>query len=202
MGLLDLFKKKYNAGGKGVDENTFYSNQFQTEVMAFALWKHGELGGDYAKVKNELLGMGLNMNPAQADEVINNLKLYLSPLDSSTLQVGQLWKYNTRAKEPNSRVAILKIETLKGQEAIHITLSNVDIANPKSETGKTDLIEHLPVTRAAFMKSVTELEANYGELPLPDGYHRWRTGFDEGQAGIFDLEIKEILTEVEGMLGR
>lgn len=68
MGLFDFFKSKK----KGIDETTFDSNQYQTEILAFAQMKYFENGQNYKVVQDELTTQGLS--DEQNDIIVQSLK--------------------------------------------------------------------------------------------------------------------------------
>lgn len=48
------------------------------------------------------------------------------------LKSGQIWEYNTRSGEENSRIIILKVEqSNKGEIIVHIAVNNTNIKNPQ-----------------------------------------------------------------------
>lgn len=117
---------------------------------------------------------------------------------SQDFQVGQVWSYETRAQEPNSRLQILKIDAISSTEKfIHIAVVDLKIAT--SEVGKfVDRIGHLPMSEEALRKSVVKLVSK--KEPLPDfqeGYAMWREAFDAGKAGAFTVSVAEAVQFVE-----
>lgn len=81
MGLFDFFKKKQ----QGIEENRFYSAQFQTEVCALALWKLKENNFNPAEAIKELKQVGLN--DEQVDFILTKTNNFLkqdTELDQQT----------------------------------------------------------------------------------------------------------------------
>jgi hypothetical protein len=117
---------------------------------------------------------------------------------SQDFQVGQVWYYESRAQEPNSRLQILKIDAISSTEKfIHIAVEDLKIAT--SDEGKfVDRIGHLPMSEAALRKSVVKMVSK--KEPLPDfheGYGMWREAFDVGKAGVFEVSVLEAVQFVE-----
>ena len=69
MGLFDFLKQK-----RGINEEKFYSKQFQIEAMAFASWKFQENNSDYLKTRNAL--NELRLSEEQKDVIIAGLKAH------------------------------------------------------------------------------------------------------------------------------
>ncbi|MBI1384092.1 MAG: hypothetical protein GC150_04195 [Rhizobiales bacterium] len=107
---------------------------------------------------------------------------------------GQVWRYETRAHERESRIEILKVEDEGGTAIVHIRLVDVGILNPGLSGGRAPIVEHLPITEAALRASVTErLMLPASEPGAMEAYHSWREAFERGEAGVFDLTVAEIV---------
>ncbi|WHI47117.1 hypothetical protein ACJJIE_05495 [Microbulbifer sp. TRSA001] len=104
---------------------------------------------------------------------------------------GQVWKYDNREGEENSRVIILKIEESKDDSmVVHAQISGIKIYNPNS--GEViEEITHMPFSIEALGASLNEL---MGESEIPDfeeGYDSWKREYDNGKAGVFTISIGE-----------
>lgn len=112
---------------------------------------------------------------------------------------GQIWQYETRKGEEQSRVIILKVErSLKEEVVVHIAVLNARIKNPQKEGGISTEIAHLPFSRESMDKSLTKLESSNNELPdYIDGYNQWKKAFETGRGGIFTIGVKEAVDYVE-----
>ena len=71
--------------------------------------------------------------------------------------VGQVWEYQTRQHESESKLTIVQVDSLKGQEIIHISLEGLRIKNPQAPKGYGDKVSHLPISPEALKSSVTTL---------------------------------------------
>ena len=80
MGLFDFFKSKK----KGIDETTFTSNQYQTEILAFAQMKYFENGQNYEVVKDELTAQGLSYE--QNEIIVQSLKQLNSKMTNEFME--------------------------------------------------------------------------------------------------------------------
>ena len=112
---------------------------------------------------------------------------------------GQVWTYDARPGEENSRLYIALVETLpNGEPVYHIALDGLSIQTPggvESELG------HAPVSRATLDASVTEKVADGAAMPdIREGYASWRAAFDDGGAGIWDVPVRDIVAFIEQAL--
>ena len=130
-----------------------------------------------------------------------------TPSSSPSLSVGQVWKYQTRPGESDSRVTIVSID--HGDEEygdiVHIYISELDIDNPSAPDGKTLFISHLPYAAEMLKASLTELESTYddvqGELEqyeaTQEGYRLWKRAFENSEAGVFTNPVADAIGFVE-----
>ena len=116
----------------------------------------------------------------------------------SEFQAGQVWRYETRAQEGQSRIEILKVEREGDERIVHIRLVDLAILNPGLAGGVAPLIEHLPMTERALRRSVIE-RMMIPASPVGDlaAYHAWREAYELGDAGVFDLTVREIVAQIE-----
>lgn len=112
---------------------------------------------------------------------------------------GQLWSYKARPGEEASTLLINKVETdPKFGQIFHISVSGVTIRDPKAPTGATSELPHLPVSKATLDASVTKLLSTaHANTAYLDGYNIWRPAFDQGQAGVFTIPVREVVNVVE-----
>ncbi|MDG1874359.1 MAG: hypothetical protein P8J27_10640 [Mariniblastus sp.] len=118
----------------------------------------------------------------------------------TAFSVGQVWQYQTRDHEPDSRITIVRIDADDKEfgNIIHIYISDVDIPNEDAPQGKTTYIGHMPYDEGALELCVTKKEADLTELPdYEDGYQLWKSAFDQSQAGIFDVPVCEAIKFVQ-----
>jgi hypothetical protein len=197
MGIFDIFKRK------GVDDETFHATQFQTEILAFAFWKYNEKGNDYNKVKIELYNLkDVNLSEKQIEIIIEKLKTINDNKDAKSIQIGQIWEYKTRINEEKSRVKIFKIDNVNNEEIIHIIISDLKIKNTQ-KTENVDNVGHVPLSKKAFLSSITKLERQESILPqIEEGYYEWNQAYSDGKAGVFDIEIKEVVNYIEQTLNQ
>lgn len=117
---------------------------------------------------------------------------------------GQVWKYNTRSHESDSRVIVVRVDS-DDQEfgnIIHIYVSGVDIPNAEAPGGKTVFIQHMPYEEDSLEQSVTELESDTKDLPdYSDGYKLWKDAFEKGEAGVFTVSVSEAVDFVQQSIG-
>ncbi|QDE38404.1 hypothetical protein FIV34_03910 [Luteibacter pinisoli] len=112
---------------------------------------------------------------------------------------GQAWTYRTRPGEEDSRVVIRKmdIEPEDG-EVFHVSILGVKLRNHKVPGGLQPAMHHAAVLRATLEKSLLEHvgDGDAGEQ-WKDGYAVWRQAYDNGDAGVFDLSVADILGYIE-----
>ena len=119
--------------------------------------------------------------------------------DKIDLKSGQIWRYNTRKGEENSRVVILRVEDygIRG-EVVHIAVNGVNIKNELIEGGISSELAHLPFNSKSILKSLVKLETTTENLPeYMDGYLQWKEAFDSEKGGVFIFEIKEAVDFVD-----
>ena len=106
------------------------------------------------------------------------------------LEVGQVWKYQTRQGEPLSRAVVLKLEEDENLGSIvHVQLTEIRFDPSASRSGT---IGHLPYQETAFRESLVELEETLEDLPeFAEGYRIWREAFDREEAGVFTVPLRE-----------
>jgi hypothetical protein len=112
---------------------------------------------------------------------------------------GQVWRYQTRPGEENSRVLINKIEAHdKLGRIFHISVLAVQVKNPRIAGGISTELPHFPVSEQTLKDSLLEQEGS--QAPNPDyleGYDIWKAAFDKGEAGVFTITVADIVGVVE-----
>jgi len=119
-------------------------------------------------------------------------------------KVGQIWNYETRKGEENSKIEILKVEKYEKEGIIiHIYVNGLKVKNLNKPSGFSDEIGHLPLSKDAVLKSVTTLISENNELPeFMEGYKNWKKAFDNNTGGIFSIPIKEAVQYVEETMSK
>ena len=112
---------------------------------------------------------------------------------SHDFAAGQVWKYNHRAGEDNSRITIVKVEEEPDYgEVVHVYISDLAIPNESAPDGITNFICHMPFVAGAVASSVTELESDSTAMPdFEEGYQLWREAFEQEEAGVFEVSVAE-----------
>jgi hypothetical protein len=118
---------------------------------------------------------------------------------------GQVWTYDHRPGEDGSRVVIRKIgvEPEDG-EVFHVSILGVKLRNHRVPGGAQPAMHHAAVLRTTLDKSLRELTTAADQDPTwekdpawENGYAVWRQAYDNGDAGVFELSIAEILGYIE-----
>ena len=112
---------------------------------------------------------------------------------------GQVWSYKTRAGEEASTCLINKIESdSKLGPIYHISVFGVTIKNSRAPSGITTDLPHFPVSKKTLDESLIKVVSKSKTNPAYlEGYQEWKSAFDEGNAGIFNIPVSEIVSVVE-----
>lgn len=114
---------------------------------------------------------------------------------------GQVWAYETRAKEPGSRVEILKVEREGDGEIVHVRLVGLRLAHFALVKGYAEEVDHAAITGDALAASVTErmLVPAREVGPIPE-YYAWREQYELGETAPFTLRLKDLVATIEAGL--
>jgi len=117
---------------------------------------------------------------------------------------GQVWSYKTRKGEEVSRVLLNKIETdPKLGKIFHISVSGVKVKNPHISGGISTDLPHFPVSEETLKKSLTKLAGKSQPNPdYLDGYRTWKTAFNKGEAGVFTIDVADIVGVIEQAINK
>lgn len=126
-----------------------------------------------------------------------------SRMKESKYKIGQVWSYNTREGEEESRIFIVRADPDEKLGTIyHIYVDGLHIKNPHSASGSQDYLPHSPVSEKTLDNSVTSLVIeNTSDLPdVSEGYKTWKEAFDKGQGGIFTIPVSQIVQYIEDIV--
>lgn len=117
---------------------------------------------------------------------------------------GQVWSYKTRKGEETSRVMINKVESNpKLGKIFHISVSGVKVKNPRISGGISTNLSHFPVSEETLKKSLTKLNGkSQPDLDYYEGYKTWKSAFDKGNAGVFTIDVADIVGVVEEAINK
>jgi hypothetical protein len=126
-------------------------------------------------------------------------KLFSGTVQDDKYAVGQIWEYQTREGEEKSTLTIVNVEkNKKNGTIINVFVGGLKVKNPNADNGLSDEITHLPFSKEAVEKSVTRLIGTTKKLPdYKEGYDEWRTAFNNEEAGIFIITVKEAIEVME-----
>ena len=113
---------------------------------------------------------------------------------------GQVWSYDNRVNEPDSKLVLLKIEELHNEEIFHVHVFNLNLTDPGDIDAPLDCIFHMPFSKKAFEKSIRNLE---GVTEVPDfkeGYDVWREAYDNGEGGVYSITVGEAVSYMESTI--
>jgi hypothetical protein len=116
-----------------------------------------------------------------------------------SFHAGEVWRYHTRAAEPDSTLTIVRVDEEPASGTIvHVHVDGLRITNPHHPTGFSDTIGHMPFSEAAVAASVTERIGQADALPdFEEGYQTWRSAYDDGHAGVFTIPVAEAVEVME-----
>lgn len=99
---------------------------------------------------------------------------------------------------PNPHFIVCKIDKATGRDIISIYISGLKFKNPHQEGGIGTSIGHAPVDKKVLIASGIKLLEENVKIPEDheDGYKTWKTAFDGGQAGIFDIGPDKIAASI------
>jgi hypothetical protein len=119
----------------------------------------------------------------------------LRPTDLSHFRAGQVWRYRTRPGEEGSRMTVGRVEQSdRGDVFVHVQLHGLDIPNPQAPSGRSTMIQHLPIAEESLAASVVDLVAEDGAIhDFEEGYSTWRESYVAGNAGVFTLSLADIV---------
>jgi hypothetical protein len=87
----------------------------------------------------------------------------------------EVWTYKNRPQEPNATLTILKLESIKGVNVIHVRLDGLKIKNKLSKTGYSEWVADAPFEEKALKKSLVKKIRTVKRLPAyVDEYKKWR----------------------------
>ena len=118
---------------------------------------------------------------------------------SEHFQVGQVWHYKTRKTETGSLLIIGKIDKNKNLGLIiHVKLVGLLIKNKSQKNGYSSFLGHIPIHEKALVASVTSMSNTKISLNrFAEGYKTWRTAFEKGRAGVFNIKVSEAVAAIE-----
>jgi hypothetical protein len=117
---------------------------------------------------------------------------------AADFEVGQIWSAKGRAKDPDPKLIILKIERVPAiGEVVFIALAGVQICLPSGQCG--DVFTPLAMSKRALDQSVKEQIGQSDQLPdFEKGYQFWKDGVAKGAPVTITVPLAEALDQIEG----
>ncbi len=112
------------------------------------------------------------------------------------IREGQVWSYKTRKSEEGSKLTVIKTDKFDDQLIVHIQIDGLKLVKKKTGEIISTSIEHLPISLEMFNKSVCKLESVV-ESSINDGYLHWKKLFNQGEAGVWSVEIANAIEMTE-----
>jgi hypothetical protein len=96
------------------------------------------------------------------------------------VSAGQVWSL----RRCSSRAAVQRVESLGDGIIVHVSVLNAD--------GQVEL-GHAPFEYAAFLRSVDRvLSTSTADAAFHEGYAYWRSEYDRGAAGVFNVDVCDV----------
>jgi hypothetical protein len=139
-----------------------------------------------------LLVVAMACSPGAADEAE-------APPVESRFEPGQVWTYEHREGEEQSRVYVGRVERLADTATVvHIQIVRVAVASPFQPSGIQDIIPHAAIGEDALDASVRELKDEMiSPVGFADAYRAWYQTVEAGEASYFTMSVAEIVDLVE-----
>jgi len=122
----------------------------------------------------------------------------LSDASDPSFHVGDVWDYETRPGEENSKLTLVKIDRSPELGIIvHIAVDNLTWRDCQNKPFP-QAVPHMPFARKALEASLSR-QTGEGK-PLPDyrgGYSDWKTAFSEKKAGVYTITVREAISVAE-----
>jgi len=115
------------------------------------------------------------------------------------IAAGQVWTYKCRTGEEESRVTVFKVDSVSESSIVHIRIDGLKLINKDTGEIAGEQIAHLPVDLKSFKESIVELESLVA-TSVTEGYWIWKKEFDAGNAGVWALQISEVINIIEDSL--
>lgn len=122
----------------------------------------------------------------------------------SKYKAGQVWSYQTRPNEPDSKITILKVEPRPPiGNVVHVSILGLNIKNSRSKDGVVTTISFATFSEDAINASVLNLVQENSELPAyQEAYDAWRQRYEENQRGVFTAPVAEAVALMENNMNR
>ncbi len=120
---------------------------------------------------------------------------------ATPFEPGQVWTYETRASESQSRVAVLRIDTYpKAGRIVHVAVIGLRLRRTPAGPVETWQIGHVRLSEKALRKSVTKLDPD-AQAPVIPGFEeehlKSKMAADQGDVHYWHLPIRDIVQEME-----
>lgn len=115
---------------------------------------------------------------------------------------GQVWSYNTRENERQSKMTIFRIDKdRKDVPIFHVSLDRLALKNPHHRDGVIKDLPHTPLSITGMNCSTLKMiktSADYSEQN--EGYAAWLSAWRRGEANIYSVPVSDIIDFVERSL--
>lgn len=119
-------------------------------------------------------------------------------------EAGQVWTYETRPNEVESRIIVCRVKSdAKLGEIVHVQVNGLHFNNNRVPGGYSDTIGHMPYSGDASRSCLLELEGSGAELPaFEEGYQQWKSAYDSGNAGVWTAPVSEAIAGMEAAVNQ
>ena len=117
---------------------------------------------------------------------------------------GQVWSYETRKAEPDSRLVILRVyQSPDGDKFIFVGVLGLTIQFTPSQPPVLWEQCYMPFPESVLRKSVTKLEKEHGEITFPAFekiYPDWKKKADAGHKQLWTTPVAKAIDSLEEMI--
>lgn len=134
---------------------------------------------------------------------IKTMNTKIQKQDKQEYVVGQVWNYDTRESESESKLKIIAIDQHeKLGTIISVTIDGVLLGSQPPNGIHTEMsqIGHMPFSKEAMDISVLEISEIDNVENDMEGYELWKNALKDNNAGIYTISVKEAIDALEEMI--
>ncbi|ADV66538.1 hypothetical protein [Deinococcus maricopensis] len=148
-------------------------------------------------VASAALAASLSAWPAEAAPKPSTRTTMIKP--NTRFQAGQVWAYRARPQDRGATLTVLRVDVHpRLGTLVHIRLDGLNLRNPYTPGGVQTDVPFLPLSARALESSVTfNLRDDAPTGDFQNVYDEWRAAFDDGDAGVWSLPVRDIVDALE-----
>ncbi len=103
---------------------------------------------------------------------------------NTEFEVGQLWKCSSVSSNSQHKAIIVSFDSFKDEDVVGVAILSEDSGSAP----------FMPFSIKAFSASVLELiDSGKDVSSFVDGYNYWKELYVDGEAGVYDISVDEVL---------